>query len=183
LTPGNYQIEAQMSGFQPATRTIEVKPGMPLSIALKLDPALLALELMADTDAGEVWYDDTAAGELDSAQWIRNDITPGEHKLKLVKPGGQVSFTFVAVPGALPSLKGHIIASRFHAIVIGTSEDRIRVSCSFFPAQLSADGRSPVRIGADGAELNGLATGSHKLTFTQANEEHTVNIDLGPVPT
>src|SRR5207249_675940 len=61
--------------------------------------------------------------------------------------------------------------------------DRIRVSCSFFPAQLSADGRSPVRIGADGAELNGLATGSHKLTFTQANEEHTVNIDLGPVPT
>jgi len=183
LEPGTYQIEADLSGYETATGTLEVKSGLPASIDLKLESVLASIKLATDTDTGTLWYDDKPAGQVESAQWTLDKIGPGDHKLKFSGPNGQISFSFAAAPDTLPVVSKLLAANRIHAIVVSNLRDRIKVYCSFCPAQLSADGLPPTEIGPDGTEIAGLSTGSHRLSLTQGKDQHTVNIEVGSQPT
>ena len=183
LEPGTYQIEAELSGYETATGTLEVKSGSPASIDLKLASVLASIKLATDTDTGTLWYDDKLAGQVESAQWTLNQIDPGDHRLKFAGPNGQVSFSFTSTPDSLPAVSKLLAANRIHAIVVSNLRDRIKVYCSFCPAQLSGDGLPPTEVGPDGTEIAGLSAGSHRLSLTQGKDQHTVNIEVGSQPT
>jgi hypothetical protein len=183
LEPGTYQIEAELGGYQTASGTLEVKSGSPASIDLKLESVLASIKLATDTDTGTLWYDDRPAGQVESAQWTLDKIDPGDHKLKFAGPNGQVSFSFAAAPDSLPVISKLQAANRIQAIVVSNLRDRIRVYCSFCPAQLSGDGLPPTEVGPDGTEIAGLSPGSHRLSLTQGKDQHTVNIEIGSQPT
>ena len=183
LEPGTYQIQAELGGYETATGTLEVKSGSPVSIDLKLESVLASIKLATDTDAGTLWYDDKPAGQVESAQWTLDKIEPGDHKLKFAGPNGQVSFSFAAAPDSLPVISKLQAANRIQAIVVSNLRDRIKVYCSFCPAQLSGDGLPPTEVGPDGTEIAGLSTGSHRLSLTQGKDQHTVNIEIGSQPT
>lgn len=182
LPPGIHNVMARLDGYEPATGSLEVKAGSPSSLDLTLQPTLPALRVSADAEAGKIWFDDNAVADMDGAQWSLDKIVAGEHKLKFADARGRSSFAFSVQPGALPELKLPIASTGFHTLVVSSFGSKVRVYCSYCPAKLSVDGHDPVPIALEGAELQGVPPGPHKISIAQGKDLHTVEINVGAAP-
>jgi serine/threonine-protein kinase len=183
LPQGTYQVEAQLDGYQPATTSLEVKPGSPNSIELTLQPALPAVRLSSDTGTGKISFDDQPSVDLEGAQWTLDKIPAGDHTLKFDGPQGGVSFTFAADPSSLPVVKGPITANGVLAVVVGNLGGRLHIYCSDPGAKVSLDGQPEAEATPDGVELSQVAPGTHQLTLTQGSDQYKMDVDAGPAPT
>lgn len=183
LPQGNYQVEAQLDGYQPATTSFEAKPGGPNSIELTLQPALPAVRLSSDTGTGKISVDDEPPVDLEGALWTLDKMTAGDHTLKFEGPQGGVGFSFTTDPGTLPVVKGPIDAKGVLAVVVGNLGGRLHIYCSDPGAKLSLDGQAAANATQDGLELTQISPGTHQLTLTQGNDQYKMDVDVGPAPT
>jgi len=184
LPIGNYQVEAQLDGYQTVSNSFEARAGAPPGpIELTLQPILPVVKLTADTDAGKVSLDDKPAVELDGAQWAADNLAAGTHQLKFAGSRMQASFTFTADAGSLPSISGPLTAKGMHAIVVSNWGNRLHVYYSDSDAKISVDSQPDVEVGADGVDIPNVNLGPHQLTLKQGSERHTVPIDVGTAPT
>ncbi|HWY53187.1 MAG TPA: protein kinase [Terriglobales bacterium] len=184
LPIGNYQIEAQLDGYQTANNSFEARAGAPSgSIDLTLQPELPVVKLTADTGAGKVSLDDKPAAELDGAQWTAGSLAPGAHQLKFAGSRAEASFTFTTDPGALPAITGPLTAKGMHAVVVSNWGNHLRVYYSDSHAKVSLDNQSDADVGSDGVDIPNVSPGAHQLTLKQGSDSHTVPIDVGTVPT
>jgi serine/threonine-protein kinase len=182
---GNYQIEAQLDGYQPAQTGFEARTGAPGSVDLTLQPmqsVLPVVRLTADTGAGKVVLDDRPAFELDGGQWTADNLTPGQHQLKFTGPQSEASFAFTAAAGSVPVISGPLSAKGGHAVLVSNSANHLRVYYSDAHATVSLDSQPTVEIGSEGIELPNVVPGPHQLTFSQGSDHHVVAIDVGTAP-
>ena len=182
LSPDSYTITAQMDGFQPASSTLDVHAGSPVSFEIKLLPASLGLRIFTDVVGGKVWLDDQPAGNLNEGQFVVSNIAAGRHRLRFSNDKGQAAFQFEAVQGAAPKLADKITAQGLHAVVAAGSGSRLTVYSSFGPGQLSVDGKPAGEVGPSGLELQEIAPGSHQLLVVQGNDRHSADIDVAAAP-
>ena len=180
LPEGGYQIEAQLDGYQTRTGSIDAKAGSPNSLDLTLDPMPPAVKLASDTGTGKVWFDDQPVTDLEGAQWTADKITSGDHKLKFDGPQGGASFAFSAAAGALPTVTGQIAAKGVTAVVVGSFNGRVHVSCSDPGAKLSLDGQPALDMGQDGWDLTQVSSGPHQLTLSLGSDQYKLDVDAGP---
>ena len=182
LPAGEYTVTAQMDGYRPATSTLDVRPGAPVSLEVTLLPAPLTFRLLTDVAGGKVWLDNQAVGELNGGQITLSDVAVGQHRVRFATEKGEVAFSLEAAHAALPVLGGAISSKGVHTLVVGGFGSRLKVYSSFTPAQLSVDGQAAVELGPGGLELQNIAPGNHQLSVTLASQRQTVDIDAGPVP-
>ncbi|MBZ5705660.1 MAG: protein kinase [Acidobacteriia bacterium] len=183
LPQGTYQVEAQLDGYQPATVSLEVKPGSPNSLDLTLQPAPPAVRLSSDTGTGKILFDDQPPVDLEGAQWTLGKISAGDHTLKFDGPQGGASFSFTSQAGALPLVKGPIVANGMLAVVVGNLGGRLHIYCSDPAAKVSLDSQPAADATPDGLELSQVSPGTHQLTLTQGNDQYKIDVDAGPAPT
>jgi hypothetical protein len=183
LPTGTYQVEAQLSGYQPAATELELQEGSRREVRLTLLPALPLIRLFADSGTGKVTFDDQPEVDLEGGQWTREGIVPGAHKLKFSGAQGSLNLSFESVAGAPFKLTRPIASPEVHAVVVGNSLEHTQVFSSFTPAKLSLDGQAEMDIGADGVELPAMSRGPHSLALRRANDQHTVELEIGAVPT
>ena len=184
LPTGNYQIDAQLDGYQPASTPFEARAGeQPGSIDLTLQPVLPVVKLTADTGAGRVSLDDKPPVELDGAQWTADNLAPGTHQLKFSGSQAEASFAFTADAGSLPSITGPLTAKGMHAVVMSNWGSHLHVYYSDPHAKVSLDSQPDAEVGADGIDFPNVAPGPHQLGLTNGNDRHTVPFDIGTAPT
>jgi serine/threonine protein kinase len=182
LPVGVYTVTAQMDGYRPATSTLEVRSGAPVSLEVTLLSAPLTFRLATDVAGGKVWLDNQAVGDLKGGQITLSDVPPGKHQLRFTTERGEAAFSFEAAQAALPVLSGTVSSKGVNTLVVAGFGSRLKVYSSFTPAQLSVDEQPAVELAPAGSELQNIAPGNHQLSVTQASERHTVDIDAGPVP-
>jgi tetratricopeptide (TPR) repeat protein len=183
LSRGTHSVLAEMPGYQPATQEIEVNDRSPRETRLTLQPALPVIRVSADSGAGRVVYDAQPQADLEGGQWIHDGVTPGQHTLKVSGAQGELSLNFESVPGAPLKLGRPTGAKNVHAVVVASSPEHASVACSFCPAKLSVDGQAEIDIGADGVDLPGMSPGAHRLALRQGSDQHTLEMDIGMIPT
>ncbi|MBZ5600260.1 MAG: protein kinase [Acidobacteriia bacterium] len=183
LAQGNYQIEAELDGYQPAMTTLEVKPGAPNSIALTLQLALPELRLSSDTGTGKISFDDDPPVDLEGALWTLDKITAGDHTVKFAGPQGETSFSFAVDQGTLPVVKGPVTANGVLAVVVGNLGSRLHIYCSDPAAKVSLDGQPEADATPDGVEMSQVSPGTHQLTLTRGSDQYKMDVDAGPAPT
>jgi serine/threonine protein kinase len=182
LPMGNYQIEAQLDGYQTASSLFEARAGAPGSVDLTLQPVLPVVKLTADTGDGKVWLDDNPVAP-DGAQWTANNLAPGAHKLKFAGSQAEASFTFTAEAGSLPAISGLLTAKGMHAIVVSNWGNHLHAYYSDSHARLGLDSDPDAEVGADGIDFPNVSPGPHQLSLKQGSDRHTVPIDVGAAPT
>jgi serine/threonine protein kinase len=182
LPEGNYQVDAQLDGYQTKSGSIDVKAGPPISIDLTLEPALPAVKLSSDTGMGKVSFDDQPAVELESAQWTLDKLAPGEHKLKFEGTQGNASFTFSSDAGTLPAVKGPIVANGLLAVVVVNLGGRVHVYSSDPAAKLSIDGQDSAAMPQDGWELPQVSLATHELMLTHGKDQYKLDVDVTAAP-
>jgi eukaryotic-like serine/threonine-protein kinase len=179
------QQTAGPDGGTPSSSTTQAHPTSRAgtdSLVSKLAANVPALRVFAESGGGKIWFDDKPPADLEGAQWMLDEVSPGEHTLKFAGPSGDTAFSFTTDANAAPILNGPITANGVHAVVVGNLGGNVRVYCSFCPAQLSLDGQPPIKIGQEGTELSNLSPGAHKLALKQGDDEHVVDFDLSPAP-
>ncbi len=182
LPVGVYTVTAQMDGYRSASRTLEVRPGTPVSLEVALLPVPLTFRLTTDVGGGKVWLDNRMVGDLNGGQITLSDVAPGKHQLRFATEKGEAAFSFEAAQAALPVVGGTISSKGVNTLVVAGFGPRLKVYSSFTPAQLSVDDQPAVELAPAGSELQNIASGNHQLSVTQASQRHTVDIDAGPVP-
>jgi serine/threonine protein kinase len=183
LPIGDYQIEAQLDGYQTASTPFEARVGAPPGpVDLTLQPVSPIVKLSADAGDGKVWLDGKPV-EQDGAQWTVSNLAPGAHKLKFAGAQTESSFTFTAEAGALPAINGSLTAKGTHAIVVGIWGNHVHVYYSDSHAKLSLDGQADAEVGATGVDFRNVSPGPHQLGLRRGNDRHTVPIDVEAAPT
>jgi predicted Ser/Thr protein kinase len=85
LTPGQHTVVVSKSGFQTATRAIDVAAGKPTPLVVALQPIPMASVSIASQPAGaNVFVDDKDSGKVTPAQLT---LEAGEHRITVRKPG------------------------------------------------------------------------------------------------
>jgi len=179
LPEGNYQIEAQLDGYQTRSSSVDVKGGPPALVDLTLEPDLPTVKLSSDTGTGKVSFDDQPAVELEGALWTLDKLAAGQHKLKFDGPKGNAFFTFSTDPGAPPAVIGPIVANGVTAVVVSNLGNRVRVYSSDSAAKLSLDGRDPIAMLPDGWDLPQVSLATHELALTQGKDQYKLDVDIG----
>jgi tRNA A-37 threonylcarbamoyl transferase component Bud32/cytochrome c-type biogenesis protein CcmH/NrfG len=179
LPPGNYQVDAQLDGYQASSSSLEAKAGVPDSVVLTLQPLLAVMRLTADS-GGKVWFDDQPAVELQGDQWALPNVASGRHKLKFAGPQGQISFGFTTDSSSLPAVKGALNGKGAHVLVVASAGNHFHVYCNCAPAKVSVDGQNETDIATDGADISNVAPGDHSLSLKMGAEQHTVDLAVEP---
>ena len=181
LSDGSYQIEAELTGYQPAKASWSPKSGISNSVSLTLQPALPLLRLSSDTGTGKLLLDDSPALNVEGEQSVA-DLKSGNHTLKFQGTQGSVSFDFSVSPGAAPSVVGPITAQRIVVVVIGNLASRVKVYCSEPGAEVSLDEQPPAKVSPEGLELPQVPLGTHQLLVKNAGDQYRLSIDTGSSP-
>ncbi|MGA8152315.1 MAG: protein kinase [Terriglobales bacterium] len=183
LSPGNYQIEARLDGYEPATTTIDAQTGTPSAIELTLQPMPPAVKVVSDISNGKVAMDDQPAADLEGSQWSSQSLGAGDHKLTFTAPSSQVSFAFSTEAAGQPSVKSAVDARGVDAVVVASNGTQLHVTSSAANTKLSVDGQPDVDLGKDGADVSGVAAGSHQLAMKLGGDQHTLDLEMKPNPT
>ena len=183
LNPGNYQIEARLDGYQPASTAIDAQPGTPNAIELTLQPAPPAVKVVSDIASGKVSLDDQPATDLEGAQWSSQSLGVGDHKLTFTAPQSTVSFAFSTEAVGQPSVKSAVEARGVEAVVVSSNGNQLHVASSTANSKLSVDGQAEVDFGKDGVDVPGVSSGPHQLAMKLGGDQHTLNLEMKPSPT
>jgi hypothetical protein len=179
---GNYQVEAQLEGYQSKNGSLEVKAGAANSLDLILDAALPAVRVASDTGIGKIVFDTQPAADLQGAQWTLDKLAPGDHTLKFSGAQGDASFTFASGANALPVIQGPIATHGILAVVIANLGGQLHVYSSDSAAKIILDGQTAVDATENGADLSQVTGGPHQLTVSRGDEEYKFDIDAGQGP-
>jgi len=146
------------------------------------DLGLTSLRLSSDTGNGKVTFDGQPVSEFQDGQWSLDNMSAGEHTLKIEGSRGQASFTFTTGTQSMPAIKDPIVAKGLLAIVTASTADHLRVYSSEAGAKLSLDGQPPADIPQSGLDLPSISAGPHQLAISHAGNQYKRDIDLGTAP-
>jgi eukaryotic-like serine/threonine-protein kinase len=138
-----------------------------------------ALKLSSDIGTGKVTFDDQPTEQFQDGQWTLEKLLPGEHKLKVVSPQGEVSFAFSNEEGAAPAVKGGIASHGVLAFIVSSKADKLHVYSSDASIKISIDGQAAVGLPPGGLELPSISAGPHELAVTRGSDQYHYKLDAG----
>jgi LPXTG-motif cell wall-anchored protein len=137
-----------------------------------------ALKLSSDTGTGKVTFDDQPPEQFQDGQWTLEKLPPGEHKLKVVSPQGEVSFAFSNEEGAAPAVKGGIASHGVLAVIASSEADKLHVYSSDASIKISVDGQAAVVLPPGGLDLSSISAGPHELAVSRGSDQYHYKLDL-----
>jgi tetratricopeptide (TPR) repeat protein len=165
LPAGNYQAEAQLTGYQGSTQPFTVGPGTAREFNLTLAPQGPHVTIFTDLADGTVTLDDAPAVQIQGGGAEIANLVPGKHVL--VAKGGEssASIPIEIAAGVAPKLSGNIEAKNLRSFVVAGFGGEARVYGNGTGYRATLDGKILGNITADGLPLTGLSPGTHELAI------------------
>ena len=172
LPPGNYQAEAQLSGYQSAVLPITVGPGAPTDIALTLAAQGPRVAIFTDLTEGTVSLDDAPAGQIQGGGAEIANLSPGRHVLSVKGGDSKAAIPIEIAPGVAPKLAGPIDVQNLRCFLVAGYGSEARVYGSGTGFRVTLDGKQIGDLAADGTPLQGLTPGTHELALDSETSQH-----------
>jgi len=191
LEPGSYLVRATLSGFRPASATLEVDGAAGPSqnpLALDLTPLPVRIRILSDLDGGEVSLGGEVLGELEEGGLEVEAPPPagGSRLLEITSGRRRARIPFRADAGAAPELSSPIETRDLRAAVVASfgreavvySPQAIRAAAVDGEEAASANGES----GDSELLLASLAPGAHELDIKTAAGDQKLIFEAGEQP-
>jgi hypothetical protein len=124
LAEGSHTIEAALVGYRTLSKNIHVD-AKTQPLAFTLEPELQHVRIMTTFPAGRVLLDGKDAGALQMGQFVKDDLSPGEHTVRVVESGRElVNVHLLAAPGRMPQLLSPLTD---HLVLLSSIGDTARV--------------------------------------------------------
>jgi hypothetical protein len=182
LAPGSYQVMAFLDGYEAATSTLNVTAGQPANVNLTLAPQTQSVRILTDLDAGTVTVDDQPPAELQDGQFVIDNVTPGQHTIKVTGKTGEASFSFETAVAKPPVVSGAITAKNLVAVLVSSLGSQARVVTNNGPMKLTVNGQQETDAGPAGVDLRGFQPGVDEIIVGEGKDERTMKENFGPSP-
>lgn len=183
LAPGNYQVQAQMAGYQSATLPIVVGPGAPAEFNLTLNAQGPRASFFTDLAEGTVSLDDAAAGMIQGGGAEIDNLTAGKHVLGFKGGDSTATIPIEITAGAAPTLAGTIDAKNVRCFLLTGIGGSAHLYGSAPGYHLTLDNKPLGILSAAGMPLDGLAPGSHELVIDSDTGAHDrMDFEAQPAP-
>ncbi|HEY1660144.1 MAG TPA: protein kinase [Candidatus Sulfotelmatobacter sp.] len=146
------------------------------------EPLAASIKLSSDTGSGKVALDSQPPAELQDGQWTADNLSAGEHKLKIEGARGEASLTFSTSADSMPTIKTPIASKGAMAIITTGMADHLRVYSSETGTKLSLDGQPAIDIPPSGADLNSIPSGAHQLSITHGSDQYKLDLEASAAP-
>ena len=115
LAPGNYEIAAQLEGYDSASSAATLVAGVPAApVNMTLTSQAQSLRILSDI-VGKVQMDGKPQGDILEGSYIMDRVPPGPHTVTVSGSGADASFSFEVTPGKVPEMKGPATAHNLMA--------------------------------------------------------------------
>ncbi len=174
LPPGNYQAQAQLSGYQSASVPFTVGPGAPHDISLALTPQGPRVAIFTDLSTASVNLDDAPAAQIQGGGAEIANLTPGKHVLAVKSGDSTASIPIEIAPGVAPKLAGNIDVKNLRAFLVAGYGPEAHLYGSGVGYRVTLDGKPLGTMAVDGLPLSGLTAGTHELAMESPAGQHDV---------
>lgn len=180
ITAGKHILFCRKAGYRETRATIMINPGDRLAVELKLEPLRGLVLVHSEPSGADVELEDINIGKTPLFNF---DFPPGEHRLKITKPGFMPKTVSVNIEDRTPC-----------KVEVSLTSDSADLSVDSKPAGaiVTMDGAA---IGSTPLKLPDAKTGLHTLEVSlkghlpfrreidmKAGEKHKINAALTPLP-
>jgi serine/threonine-protein kinase len=181
--PGEHHLTARLDGYRPVAVDF-LAPNRPTGIQLvkvELQPAPAELRITSDLKAGKVFVDSVPA-DLEDGIFVRNDLPPGEHLIRISANGKDlVGFKIRADPAKAAVLVGAVEAKGVPTLVISTFSKSARLWTT--PGLKGGrDEASMQPIPPDGVAFEGLGAAENKFVLDDGKSRRKIDLEPSAVP-
>jgi eukaryotic-like serine/threonine-protein kinase len=184
LRKGAHHAEASAEGFKPDIKdfTLDESSPAPLRLEFQLSPEPVRLQLASDLATGRVSIDNQEPAPLQEGSFAREDLTAGQHILKLLEENRELmSVAFKADPGEPAALTGPIETHEVTAVVVSSLGGRARIYATGAAKAIHAD-QPPQLLPPEGLALNGLNPGNASVQIDDGKNLRPFPIEIGNLP-
>ncbi|MBE7542132.1 MAG: PEGA domain-containing protein [Bryobacteraceae bacterium] len=183
LPPGDYQAEASLEGYEPATTRFRVEAGQPFNVQLTLDPWRPVFRLYSESEEGSATLAGRALTAGPSGDAFLEGIEDGDYELRYTSRGGEAGATVRFAGSGVPSLAEPPTVKNLVLILVHQRGETAVVYASAAGASAGIDGRDPEPIPPEGRSFTQLTPGSHTLSVEDGKMVRTIPLQTGGAPT
>ncbi|MBI2686005.1 MAG: PEGA domain-containing protein [Acidobacteria bacterium] len=183
LTPGPYEVQAVLPGYETASSKLEVTASNPPNVDLTLQPLPLSVRLYTDFSAGKVTFDGAPYGDLQDGQLILDRIAAGKHTIKVTSQANEAQFEFDAQPGRQPVIAGPVTARNTLAILVANAGHQTKVHSSVPSLKVSIDGNMAGDATPAGLDVNNLQPGDREFSVDDGGTKRNLLVSVSAQPT
>jgi eukaryotic-like serine/threonine-protein kinase len=181
LTQGPHQFDILEQGYQPLSRTVDVRRAAPLPV-LALTPLPFKLQVLASDLRGiKVQWDNQPPQEVqdDAWQFESSDFKP--HTVEVSSGRARAKVTFDAEQHALPVVSESLPSTRLEVATVASFGGEAHIELGFSAAKIEIDGQSHA-WNPEGLDLENLANGNHTLSWDERGTTRRLQFETGPSP-
>jgi hypothetical protein len=182
LAPGDYQVTASLTGYDPAAGTVHVAAGKPAQVSLPLQPQAQSVRLITDLDQGKVVLDSQPPVDLQDGQLLLDKLPAGSHTVKITGRSGDASFSFDTADARLPALTGPPTVHNLNAVLVASFDKSARVVTGTGPLKLTVNGQPQSDAGPAGTDLSNFQPGRQEIVVGEGKDQRTMSEDFGTAP-
>lgn len=140
------------------------------------------LRLYTDLAAATVTIDNQAPRNLTDGELLLDNLTAGQHSIKVAGTGGAASFEFEVTGTSAPKVIGLPQASNALAVLVSEQDGHGQLVTSGGRADVLLDGKSAGEADTAGLELAGLGTTDHDLQVVHDRDRQRFVMTYTPAP-
>jgi serine/threonine-protein kinase len=176
MTPGNYQITAELDGYEPVVTPLTVQSGVPTGVGLILNPWQPSVRVYSDIEITSASLSGRQLNPGAAGEYVLGGLNDGNYDLALTGPQGSARVALLLAGNAMPSVTAPVIADSVDLLLVHLYRDRLVVYCNTPAAQVSVDGGTPIPVPPEGATFPGVAPGTRQVAVSDGKTSRTVPV-------
>lgn len=183
LPPGDYQAEASLEGYEPATTRFRIEAGQPFNVQLTLNLWRPVFRLYSESEDGSATLAGRALTTGPSGDAFLEGIEDGDYELRYTSRGGEAGATIRFAGSGVPALAGPPTVKNLVLILVHQRGETAVIFTSAAGASAGIDGRDPEPVPPEGRSFTQLSPGSHTLSVEDGKMVRTIPLQTGGAPT
>ena len=178
LQPGDYQITAELDGYEPVVTPLNVQSGVPTGVGLILNPWRPSVRVYSDLELTAATLSGRQMNPGAAGEFVLDSLNDGNYDLALTGPQSSAAVGLQLAGNAMPALTVPIDAKSADILLIHTFKDQISIHSNLASAQVSLDGGTARPLAGEGASFGGISLGSHQITITDGTASRTIPVSV-----
>jgi len=176
MLPGNYQITAELDGYEPVVTPLAVQPGVPTGVGLILIPWQPSVRVYSDLEITSASLSGRPLNPGAAGEFLLAGLNDGSYDLDLAVRQGSAKIALQLAGNATPSVSAPITTNSVDLLLVHLYRDRLVIYSSIPAAQASVDGGAPAAIPPAGAGFSGIAPGTRQVAISDGKTSRTVPV-------
>ncbi len=176
MAPGEYQITAELDGYEPLVTPLTVQKGVPTGVGLMLNPWRPSVRVYSDIELASASLSGKPMNPGATGEYVLDSLNDGNYELALSGPQGSATVALQLAGNSMPAVTAPVSVTAVDLLLVHLFRDRLVVYTSTPAAQVSVDGGSPKPVPPEGASFSGIAPGTRQVEVNDGKTSRTVPV-------